>query len=68
MIRINTRDHDEGSKTENDQKSDGVQDPNAEIFNGKNVSYGLKEPLHYFTVVAVPPAFSIALTAVSEKA
>src|SRR5690606_35423524 len=56
------------SQPENDQVAERIQDPHPKVFDRENILYGGKEPLHYFTVVAVPPVPSIALTAVAENA
>jgi hypothetical protein len=65
---IDTWKHYKRTQPEDDQVPDRIQDADPKVFDRKNVPYGLKEPFHYFTVVAVPPTFSIAFEAVSEKA
>jgi hypothetical protein len=47
--------------------ADALKDADAQIFNREYVPYGFEETIHYFTVVAVPPTFSMACCAVAEN-
>src|SRR5690606_39148719 len=68
QIRIDAWKDDIRTQSENNQVAECIQDPYPKVFDRENILYGGKEPLHYFTVVTVPPAASIALTAVAENA
>src|SRR5690606_852118 len=68
QIRIDAWKDDIRAQPENNQVAECIQDPYPKVFDRENILYGGKEPLHYFNVVAVPPAASIAFTAVAENA
>src|SRR5690606_2572737 len=67
-IRVDAGKDNIRSQPENNQVPNRIEGPDPEVFNRENILYGCKEPLHYFTVVAVPPALSIALAAEAENA
>src|SRR5690606_32435929 len=68
QVRVDAGKHNKRSQPENNQVANRIENPYPEVFNRENILYGCKEPLHYLTVVAVPPALSIALVAEAENA